>query len=117
MLLRDLSHLSVTVTRHYGISAMPGGDTVLWLEVERSEGVYILLSVCVVKKSILQSLECLWRKLSGQSLELFPTLWCTLFIPSTENVSAFNGVQRSGNGIPFGRCQPGGYTEMTQNTP
>lgn len=74
VLLRDLTHLSVTVTQNYGISAVLGGKVVLRFEVKRSKDVYILLSVYVVKKLILQSLECLWRKLSGQSLELFPAL-------------------------------------------
>lgn len=74
VLLRDLSHLSVTVTQRYGISAVLGGKAVLWLEVRRSRDVYILLSVCVIKKYVLQSLECLWRKVYGQSLELFPLL-------------------------------------------
>lgn len=74
MLLRELSHLSVAVIQHYGISPVSGGKVVLRLEVKRSKDVRILLSVCIVKKSILKSLECLWRKLSGQNLELFPTL-------------------------------------------
>lgn len=74
MLLRDLSHLSVTVTQHYSISAVLGGKVVLRVEVKRSKDVCILLSVCVVKKYILQSLEWPWGTVSGQSLELFPTL-------------------------------------------
>lgn len=39
MQLRDLSHLSVTVTRHYGISAVPGGKIVLGVEAKRSRDV------------------------------------------------------------------------------
>jgi len=113
VLLRDLSHLSVTVTQHYGISAVQGGKAVVRLEVKGSKDVCVSLSACSVKKSTLPSLECLWRKLSGQNLEVFPTL----FVTSNENVSLFNSVQRSGSGILFGRCQPGGCAEMTQNPP
>lgn len=44
-------------------------------------------------------------------MELLPTLQCAVFI--AENLSAFGGVQRFGSEILFGRCQPGGWKEMT----
>lgn len=51
MQLRDLSHLSVTVTRHYGISAVPGGKIVLWVEAKRSK------DVCLHCKEIYPSMS------------------------------------------------------------
>lgn len=49
-------------------------DVALWLEGNTAKDVYMLLCVCVVKKSVVQSLECIWRKLSRQNLELFLAL-------------------------------------------